>query len=99
MPFGGNRTVSKIVKNYADDAKSWLKYVVFDIVFLQGPSAIKIIQKHIENRDRNINPEVSAAIIDGDIMQKIHMKNRIILKIIVKKKVQNLFCQFSHFDQ
>ena len=67
MPFGGNRTVSNIVKNYADDAKSWLKYVVFDIVFLQGPSAINIIQKHIENRDRNINPEVSAAIIDGDI--------------------------------
>ena len=47
IPFGRNKSVAKITENFGEDAKYWLKYVVFDIVYLQGPSAVEIIQKHI----------------------------------------------------
>ena len=67
VPFGRNRSVAKIAENFGDDAKYWLKYVVFDIVYIEGPSAVDIIQKHIDDRDRTINPEVINMHKDGDI--------------------------------
>ena len=67
IPFGRNKSVAKIAEKFGDDSKYWLKYVVFDIVYLEGPSSLEIIQKHIENRDRSINPEVIAMTKDGDL--------------------------------
>ena len=90
IDFGENRTVAKKETEILSQAvpgplKQWLKYIVFDIVYLSGPGAAELIAKHVTERVLSITP-VAPQFAPGDItslplaIRKSILKDMLLLK-------------------
>jgi hypothetical protein len=95
IPFGANKTVALEELKYEEDMSRdlnppplsrVLKYIVFDIVFLNGPDAATLISKHVEGRDKKSFPQLSYTNGDGDISSLPLAIRRCILEDVLDKK-------------
>lgn len=102
IPFGANKTVALEELKYEEEMSRGLnppqlsrvlKYIVFDIVFLNGPDAASLISKHIEARDKKAFPQLSYTNSEGDITSLPLAIRRCILEDVLDKK-ENRYSSF-----
>lgn len=91
MPFGDNRTVAKEeAEAGSTPLKRWLKYIIFDIVYLDGPGTAQIISNHVLSRDLAVAPTVPATSSPGDLTRLPLAIRRAILKDVLITKENRL---------